>query len=440
MVDMPAEDGYPCVVSSSAQGRAYARIMNQLPLIENPFWTVTSLTLYLRDLFENDEALQDLWVQGEISNFTRAASGHLYFTIKDSGSALKCVMWRSQAGRLKFAPRDGLAIEAHGSIRIYEAQGQYQLYADALRPAGEGALYQEFLRLKARLEAEGLFDPERKRLIPDWPQRIGIVTSPTGAALQDMLNTIRRRFPLVEVIIAPSSVQGSEAPAELIAALDLLNKDAQPDVILLARGGGSIEDLWAFNDENLARAIAASLAPVITGVGHETDFTIADFVSDLRAPTPTAAAELATPTQEDLRASIEEYRQTLARLIDQRLIMEKSRMDRFLHRLALRSPETRIRSHRQSLDEANYRLRITLLHTLRIKQGNLSAFEKRLHALNPSAILQRGYAALRTTDAQPVRSVAQVSIGDILHARLADGKLAVEVNELFHLDNHKGQG
>ncbi|NJD58874.1 MAG: exodeoxyribonuclease VII large subunit, partial [Anaerolineae bacterium] len=217
-------------------------------------WSVTDLTRYLRELLESDEALQDVWVKGEVSNFSRPASGHIYFTLKDTSASLRCVMWRGAAIRQRTMPRDGDAVEVHGAISVYELGGQYQLYADVIRPAGEGALYQEFLRLKAGLEAEGLFAPERKRPIPARPQRIGIITSPTGAALQDVLNTLRRRYPLVEVVLAPTPVQGDEAPPGIIAALRDVAQVARPDVILLVRGGGSIEDLWAFNDERVARA------------------------------------------------------------------------------------------------------------------------------------------------------------------------------------------
>ena len=265
--------------------------MSQIPLFSHQIpvsWSVTDLTRYLRELLESDELLQDVWVQGEVSNLSRPASGHLYLTLKDDSASLRCVMWRNAVLRQGFVPRDGDAIQVHGAISIYEAGGQYQLYADIFRPAGEGALFQEFLRLKALLETEGLFDPQRKRPIPSRPRCIGIVTSPTGAALQDMLNTLKRRYPLVEVVLAPTPVQGDAAPLGIITALHDVVRVANPDVIILARGGGSIEDLWAFNDERVARAIAASPVPVITGVGHETDFTIADFVSDLRAPTPTA--------------------------------------------------------------------------------------------------------------------------------------------------------
>jgi len=260
-------------------------------------WTVTTLTRYIREALESDAQLQDIWVQGEISNLSRPASGHVYFTLKDNGASLRCVVWKSGVARLGVQLQDGMAATAHGRIGVYDAGGQYQLYADQVRAAGEGALFQEFLRLKSLLETEGLFASERKRPIPPLPRRIGIVTSPSGAALQDVLNTLRRRLPLLEVTLAASPVQGTEAPLLLVRALEALNRQRlKPDVILLVRGGGSIEDLWAFNDERLVRAIAASAAPVICGVGHETDFTLADFAADMRAPTPTAAAEVATPT------------------------------------------------------------------------------------------------------------------------------------------------
>ncbi|MFO3797479.1 MAG: exodeoxyribonuclease VII large subunit, partial [Anaerolineales bacterium] len=229
----------------------------QPALFPSSVWSVSELTRYLRLMLESDPTLQEIWVQGEISNLSRPASGHLYFTLKDQGAALRCVMWRSDVMRLRMGLQDGLAIEAHGAISIYEPGGQYQLYVDQIRPRGEGELYQEFLRLKQRLEAEGLFEEARKRPLPRLPRRIGVVTSPSGAALRDILNTLRRRLPLIEVILAASSVQGEEAPQELIAALQALNRYAKPDVILLARGGGSIEDLWAFNDEGLVRAVAA---------------------------------------------------------------------------------------------------------------------------------------------------------------------------------------
>ena len=314
--------------------------MEQMALFDaTPRWTVTTLTSHLRQLLESDASLQAVWVQGELSNLARPASGHIYFTLKDSGASLRCVMWRREAARLGLALQDGMAVDVHGSISLYEAGGQYQLYADALHPLGEGALFQEFLRLKAALEAEGLFDAERKRTIPEFPRRIGIVTSPTGAALRDMLNTLRRRLPLAEVILAATPVQGDEAPGGIVSAIRALNRFGRPDVILLARGGGSIEDLWAFNDERVVRAIVESAAPLITGVGHETDFTLADFAADLRAPTPTAAAELATPLAVlDLKASLAEIDSVLVGGMATRLQQQRESAAWLESRLRLFSP------------------------------------------------------------------------------------------------------
>jgi exodeoxyribonuclease VII large subunit len=401
--------------------------MSQLPLFSSPLWSVTDLTRYLRDLLESDEILQELWVHGEISNLSRPGSGHLYFTLKDNASALKCVMWRNAVVRLPFALRDGQAVEVHGNLSIYEAAGQYQLYADLIRPAGEGALFQEFLRLKAQLETEGLFDPERKRPIPRWPRRIGIVTSSTGAALRDILDTIRRRYPLVEVILAPTAVQGEEAPAGIVAALQALNRSIHPDTILLARGGGSIEDLWAFNDERVARAIANSEAPVISGVGHETDFTIADFVSDLRAPTPTAAAEWATPNRLDLRIAVNEIQSRSLRAIQTRLVAGRLSFDRLRSNFALRSPTRMIQSDRQRLDETS-RLILTLLaHRLTLHRAQISTMEKSLSTLNPHSILYRGYALVIQPDGSLVSSINQVQSGDGLKVRVSDGSFPVQV-------------
>ena len=401
--------------------------MSQLSFLNStPQWSVSELTRYLRDLLESDHNLQDLWVQGEVSNLSQPRSGHLYFTLKDSSSALRCVMWRATFSRQAFVPRDGDAIEVHGSINVYEAGGQYQLYADLIRPLGEGALYQEFMRLKARLEAEGLFDEARKRPIPRWPRKIGIVTSATGAALRDMLHTLRRRYPLPEIILAPTAVQGSEAPPGIVAALEKLNRIVQPDVILVARGGGSIEDLWAFNDERVARAIAASQAPVISGVGHETDFTIADFVSDLRAPTPTAAAELGTPNREDLLVSLNELLVRMGHAVQANFDTRRWELNRIENRLALRSPQTRIRSDRQRLDELSYRVSLALSHRLQLQHAQLNGISQRLSSLNPATILQRGYAMVTLPDGQIVKSVHQVQPGDELDIRVSDGQIAAQ--------------
>jgi exodeoxyribonuclease VII large subunit len=401
--------------------------MSQLSFFQPQSWSVTDLTTYLKDLLESDHNLADVWVQGEISNFSRPSSGHLYFTLKDARASLRCVMWRNAAARLSFTPRDGDAVEIHGGIGVYEAGGQYQLYADQIRPLGEGALFQEFLRLKARLEAEGLFDPERKRAIPTQPKSIGIVTSPTGAALRDMLNTLRRRYPLVEVVLAPTPVQGDEAPLGIVKALRTLNEVASPDVILVARGGGSIEDLWAFNDERVARAIAASESPVISGVGHETDFTIADFVADLRAPTPTAAAELAVPDRIDLQAAITELVQRLARAALGQTQTLRWSLSHLASRLQRYSPESRIRSDRQRLDELAHRADTTLSHRMMLQKTRLIALEQRLKSLNPLAVLNRGYAVVSKPDGNLVRRVEQASPGDDINIRVSDGEFEARV-------------
>ena len=403
--------------------------MEQLALFDtSPRWTVTDLTRHLRQLLEADPDLQGIWVQGEISNLSRPSSGHIYFTLKDSGASLRCVMWKGEAARLRFAPQDGMAIDAHGSLGIYEVSGQYQLYADSLRPLGEGALYQEFLRLKAMLEAEGLFDAARKRPIPASPRRIGIVTSPTGAALRDMLNTLRRRMPLAEVTLAPAPVQGDEAPLALVAALRTLNRVAAPEVILLARGGGSIEDLWAFNDERVVRAVTESQAPVITGVGHETDFTLADFAADLRAPTPSAAAELATAiTVLDLRQTLIEMVQILEGSMGALFERQHNLLEGFQSGLRFYSPLRRVQTDRQRVDELSRRGNAAQAHRLELAAARLKGLENRLTALSPLAVLQRGYAVV-TKNNRVVASKSQVQDGDALRVRLRDGEFDARVS------------
>jgi len=388
-------------------------------------WTVSRLTFYIRKLLEENEILQDVWVQGEISNLSRPASGHVYFTLKDSSAALKCVMWKTSAMRLGIALQDGMAVEVHGKIGVYEVSGQYQLYADQIRPVGEGALYQEFMRLKAMLEAEGLFAPERKRPIPEFPQKIGIVTSGTGAALRDMLNTLRRRLPLVQVILAPSPVQGIEAPPALVKALQSLSHQS-PDVILLARGGGSIEDLWAFNDERVVRAVAMSSVPIICGVGHETDFTLCDFAADLRAPTPTAAAELATQiTMVDLRAAISNLQSRLISSTLNLIVEQKSFLSSLNAQLRYVSPDRRIQSERQRVDELARRAYSSLFHHIELQATHVKGMGRRLEALNPVAVLARGYAVVtRKEDGSVVSRVAQAS--DEMNVRVSDGEFEVK--------------
>jgi len=400
--------------------------------LEPQVWSVSDLTRYVRQVLDSDYRLQDIWVTGEAFNVSRPSSGHLYFTLKDSEASLRCVMWRSEVARQKVLPRDGEAIEVHGNISVYEAGGQYQLYADAIRPAGEGELFQEFLRLRARLEAEGLFDPERKRPLPIWPNRIGVVTSPTGAALRDVLNVLRRRFPLVEVILAPTPVQGDQAPAGIVSALKALNTYSQPDLILLVRGGGSIEDLWAFNDEGVARAIAVSQAPVVVGVGHETDVIIADFVADVRAPTPSAAAEVATPDRENLAGELAEVRNTLERKY--RDYLRELRREYKDQQAALRiaSPRAQVANARQRVDEALYRATAVVRYSLALRRAAVVGLVQTLRAVGPSAVLARGYAVVtRVDDGVVVRSISQVESGDGLNVRVSDGTFGSEARPPF---------
>ena len=390
-------------------------------------WTVSRLTAYIRNLIETDAVLQDVTVTGEISNLSRPASGHVYFTLKDANSSLKCVMWKTGAARLRMVLQDGMAVEVHGRLGIYEVSGQYQLYVDQIKPVGEGALYQEFMRLKAMLEAEGLFDPDRKRPIPDLPKRIGIVTSATGAALRDMLNTLRRRLPLAEVLLAPSPVQGTEAPPALVNSLESLNR-LNPDVILIARGGGSIEDLWAFNDERVVRAVAASQAPVISGVGHETDFTLCDFAADLRAPTPTAAAELATQTTlDDLRDDLSAQEARLVSLTLGLLADQQAWTSSLAARLRYVSPERQIQSAAQRVDDLSRRAFSALTHRIQLQASRVEGMSNRLQALNPASILSRGYAIVtRQADGRVVGRVADAQ--GTLKVRVSDGEFAARVD------------
>jgi exodeoxyribonuclease VII large subunit len=387
-------------------------------------YTVSRLTFHIRKLLEEDDTLQDIWVQGELSNLSRPASGHVYFTLKDANASLKCVMWKTSAARLNLSLRDGMEVEVHGKIGVYEPQGQYQLYADIIRPVGEGALFQEFLRLKSMLEVEGLFDVERKRPIPEFPKRIGIVTSATGAALRDMLNTLRRRLPLVEVLLAPSPVQGTEAPPALVKAIQALNHQ-KPDVILLARGGGSIEDLWAFNDERVVRAVAASEIPVISGVGHETDFTLCDFVADFRAPTPTAAAEIATSvTILDLQAELQNYVSRLATSTFSLVAEQRAYLSSLISELRYLSPVRRIQSETQRVDELSRRMLSSLIHRIQLQSAQVKGMTRRLEALSPLAVLARGYAVVtRKEDGKVVSRVSQA--GSEMKVRVRDGEFEV---------------
>lgn len=405
--------------------------------VENGFLTHTSqvvsvsdLTAYIRAVLESNENLMGVWVTGEIFNLSRPASGHVYFTLKDANASLRCVIWREQARYLSGALRDGMAVEAHGSVSVYEQGGQYQLYVDGLRAAGEGLLYQEFLRLKAGLEAEGLFDEDRKRPLPRLPRVIGIVTSASGAALQDMLNTLRSRCPMVEVVLAPAAVQGDAAPGQIVNAVDALNQYVQPDVIIIGRGGGSLEDLWAFNSERVVRAIAASRAPVISGVGHETDFTLTDFAADLRAPTPTGAAVMAVPDRADLMAELDTVVARLAQSIRDSVEEMLSALRESNHRLEQCSPRWRIRQEMQRMDEYSFRAASAVSYKLRSESARLRASSDQLAALDPCQIINRGYALVTDLSGGLLTAVQQVKLGQKVNVRLRDGSFGADVTRI----------
>ncbi|HWQ15599.1 MAG TPA: exodeoxyribonuclease VII large subunit [Roseiflexaceae bacterium] len=384
--------------------------------------TVSQLSLYLRELLESDDILRDVWVEGEISNFNRhAGSGHCYFSVKDSGAVLRGVMWRSYAERLGGLPSNGDAVLVHGRVSLYEPRGDVQLYADIIQPAGVGLLQAQFERLRARLEAEGLFDPSRKRRLPELPRRIGVATSPTGAALQDILNVLRRRYPLAEVVLAPCQVQGAGAAETVVEALYALY-DAGVDVIIVARGGGSAEDLWAFNEEVVARAAFASPVPIVSGVGHETDTTIIDYVADVRAPTPSAAAEIVSPDVAELADAVAGLRAALDEALLEQVARARGELEGLRRRLAQQSPMARVQRDRQMLDELLRRASAALAHDATLKQARLEGALRQLAALSPLATLGRGYAVVRrASDGRVVTSPAQIAPGEAVDITVRDG-------------------
>ncbi len=393
-------------------------------------WTVSELTGYIRELFEIDFRLQDVAVSGEISNFTRARSGHLYFTLKDEGAQLKCVMWRSAAERLRFRPQDGDAVAANGRISVYEANGVYQLYADHLEPAGRGDLALAFERLKQLLADEGLFDAAHKQPIPRFPKKIGIVTSADAAALRDILNVLRRRYPLAQAFIAPALVQGELAPPQIVRALQWLDGRSDIDTIIIARGGGSMEDLWAFNDERVARAIFAAQHPIICGVGHEVDFTISDFVADLRAPTPSAAAELAVPDIVEWEPILRGLKARLAADLGDNLQGKRQQVQNLARSLRHLSPRASLDSQRQRIDGLYGRLDQSMRYLLRREQGRLAVAQAGLTAVSPLATLSRGYAIVRGEDGRRIiRTTKDVTAGDALSVQVSDGAFDVTVDE-----------
>jgi exodeoxyribonuclease VII large subunit len=395
-------------------------------------YSVSQVSAYIKSLFAEDALLADVWLSGEISNFKQATSGHCYFTLKDATSCIKAVIWRTQASTMRL-PREGDAVLAHGYVSVYEPRGDYQFYVDAVQPGGIGWLWQEFQRLKTQLEDEGLFAEARKRPIPERPLRLGIVTSPAAAALRDILRTLSRRFPLVSVLLAPCAVQGDPAPSSIVAAIQLLNRwstEREPlDAIIVARGGGSLEELWAFNDERVARAIAASSVPIISGVGHETDFTIADFVADLRAPTPTGAATAAVPDIRELRTALAGLFAAAQDEIDGRLGAARSGTRALAGRLERLSPERRIGEDRQRLDDLQRRATLAMGNRLAAWHERVRSRQQYLEGIHPANVLARGYAIVTQAGGPVVSSTDQVTPGERIHVRVSDGTFDAEVTE-----------
>ena len=387
--------------------------------------TVSELNSYLREVLEAQPGLADVWVLGEVTEFKRHSSGHCYFSLKHEQAVIKAVMWRSHALRTSL-PVNGELVLTHGRVSFYEPRGDLQLYADMLMPAGVGMEQARFEELRQRLLAEGLF--ARKRDLPVLPRRIGIATAPTGAALRDMLQVLGRRCPLVEVVIAPCLVQGNQAPDSIVEALYQLYA-ANVDLVIVARGGGSAEDLWAFNDESVVRALFASPVPTITGVGHEVDTTMVDFVADLRAPTPSAAAELAVPELAVLAGLVANARDRLQAAWQGQIAERQAAIDGLSYRLTRLAPQARLDRDRQALDDLQRRMQRSLSLRLQLQKTQLQGSRDRLTALNPQAVLQRGYALVQQIDGQLVSRAASLALGTPLRLTFVDGTVTVDVSQ-----------
>ena len=392
--------------------------------------TVSQLNTYVKSLLDGDRNLSAVYVRAEISNFTNHyRTGHYYLTLKDDAAAVRAVMFRSEAARLRFMPENGMRVLVRGRVSLFPRDGQYQMYIDDMQPDGAGALHVAFEQLKKKLAAEGLFDESRKKEIPRCPMRVGVVTSATGAAVQDILNILSRRFPLTTVVLCPVSVQGKDAAPQICEAIRRMNALRAADVLIVGRGGGSTEDLWAFNEECVARAVAASEIPVISAVGHETDFTICDFAADLRAPTPSAAAELAVPDSLEERGVLYGFDMRALRAVRHRLREERMRLDRLSGRANLHNPKAFFAPHRLVLDALSDRLDRSVQTALHRDRNRLSVLCGKLDALNPMRVLVRGYA-IAEKDGRTVTDAAALAPGDEVSLHLARGSAACTVKSI----------
>ncbi|MBO5682812.1 MAG: exodeoxyribonuclease VII large subunit [Clostridia bacterium] len=383
--------------------------------------SVSAVNGYIKEMLERDDLLSAIAISGEISNFKRNSSGHFYFSLKDEGATISAVMFRGDASRLSFIPTDGMKVVVFGRISLYEKSGQYQVYIRTMIADGAGELARAYEALKRKLESEGLFAPERKKKLPKLPRRIGIITSPTGAAIRDMINVTGRRYPLCDIVIFPAAVQGVEAPPQLRAGIEYFNAVGGVDVIIIGRGGGSIEDLWAFNDEALARAIAASGIPVISAVGHETDFTLCDFVADCRAPTPSAAAEIAVPDISAIEAYTSQCKTRFDLAIASKLTRCGDDIMSLERRVTLNSPSAILERHALTLQNIGVRMDGAMKAKLSLSGAALSEIVARLEGLNPMAVLTRGYSALMDGDGRVISSAKSLSVGESIDIVMADG-------------------
>jgi len=400
-------------------------MQNTIPILK-----VSEINRYVKSLIHGDPGLRDLWVTGELSNFKHHRSGHMYFTLKDNSSSLRCVFFRRENMRCLFKPSDGMGVIIHGNISVYEPDGLYQLYVAEMEPAGMGSLFLAFEQLKQKLEAEGLFRNEHKKPLPLLPKKIGIITSPSGAALQDILATIRSRFPHVHLLVVESLVQGEGAAADIVRALEIINKRSDLDLVIMTRGGGSLEDLWPFNEESVARAIFNSRLPVISAVGHETDFTIADFTADLRAPTPTAAAVSAVPDLGDMLLTLNRLNERAAMALQSRLQLEKQQLDHVVSERFFRLPELRIRYSREQLQQLENKLQREIVQLLQFKGLKLGAQIDKLESFSPLKVMNRGYSYCRDEEGNIVRSVKDIAIGRVLQLSFKDGQARCRTEEI----------
>ncbi len=400
--------------------------------------SVTELTRYIKGFFDHDPFLQNLWVEGELSNFKFHRSGHMYFTLKDERSLLRCVFFKGNNRYCKFLPSDGMNVWVRGNVSVYEKEGMYQFYVREMEPAGLGALYLAYEQLKKKFEAEGLFDARYKQELPRFPRCIGLVTSPTGAALQDILSTAEQRYPHVTFLVVETLVQGTGAPADIVSSIDYLNKRSDVDVIVLARGGGSLEDLWAFNSEEVAREIFNSRIPVVSAVGHETDFTIADFVADLRAPTPTGAVSHILPDIHELLNYIYGLTERGGKALANKIDREKQKLDHIIRRRFYQLPLQEIKKKREQQSNLEQHLKNAMINLLKERAYRFDNAQTRLNSLSPFKIMQRGYSYCENESGNLVNSVKDLKIRQLLKLNFIDGHAWSRVEDIFMTEESCG--